>query len=503
MGVNRRNRAMARTRISAVALSLLALEIVMRPGDAAADPPVRPHVVVIMTDDQRLDTLRFMPKTQSLIAAEGVVFANAFATFPVCSPARATFLTGKYAHNHQVFGNAPPLGGYSKLDHGNTLPVWLRNAGYRTAFAGKYLNHYGEGNPLEIPPGWDDWHALLDNRYYGFQLNENGALLTYGGDESQYQTDVLAMKADSIIRLHAASNSGQSLFLYVAPQAPHSGRNANAVRDDPDFAHLNHPFGPRAMRHLGLFDDQPLQESKAFNEKFIEDKPAHVRALDRMTTETTYGVEAHFRAKLEMLQAVDDLVETVVNALGDTGMLANTLLLYTSDNGFFHGEHRVVTGKLFPYDEALRVPLLVRGPGFPAGSTATQLVANVDIAPTVVALSGVTAGLVMDGRSLARLANDPESGRDRTILLEAFGSGPDSEQSSAAPGVNYRGIRDDRYQYVEYETGDRELYYLASDSAQVANRINDPRLAGVVTRMQAKLRQQENCRGGGCSRGTP
>ena len=242
--------------------SSLVLAMMMHVPDTVAGPAPRPNVVVIMTDDQRLDTLRYMPKTLELIADKGVSFKNAIASFPVCSPSRATFLTGQYAHNHQVLGNTLPLGGYHKLDHANTLPVWLHDAGYRTAFIGKYLNHYGEDDPLEIPPGWDDWQGMTDNRYYGFELNDNGALLTYGGSEDEYQTDVFAVRADAIIHRHAGDTTGQPLFLFIATQAPHSGRNSNAVRDDPAFAHLNHPFGPRAMRHLGLFEDEPFPKPK-------------------------------------------------------------------------------------------------------------------------------------------------------------------------------------------------------------------------------------------------
>jgi arylsulfatase A-like enzyme len=455
-----------------------------------------------MTDDQRADTLWSMPKTRAHIAASGVTFANAFVSFPVCSPSRATFLTGQYAHNHGVLANDLPLGGYRKLNHANTLPVWLRAAGYRTAFIGKYLNQYGQDDPLEVPPGWDDWQGLTSNRYFGFELNDNGALLAFGADESEYQTDVLAARAANIIRSQARDRPGQPLFLYVATQAPHSGRNSDEIRDDPALAHLNQPFGARAARHRGLFAGQPLEKPVTYDEKFISDKPAHLRELDRIVSETTFGIEAHYRAKLEMLQAVDDLVETVVVALAETGMLDHTLLMFTSDNGFFHGEHRLITGKQLPYDQALRVPLLVRGPGFPAGTTATQLVVNVDLAPTIVESTGAVAGRTMDGRSLVRLANNPASGRSRSILLEAGASIFEDEGDDESAEVDYRGLRQDRYQYVEYETGDRELYYLVSDPELANNRVDDPELSAARDRLQALLRTEENCRGRGCSRGT-
>lgn len=492
----------ARIPLTAIAGPLI-LAVALNAPEASAQTVVRPHVVVIMTDDQRADTLWSMPKTRALIAARGVTFSNALVSFPVCSPSRATFLTGQYAHNHRVLANDLPLGGYRKLNHANTLPVWLHAAGYRTAFVGKYLNQYGVDEPLEIPPGWDEWQGLTSNRYYGFELNDNGALLAFGADESEYQTDVLAARAANIIRSQARDRPGQPLFLYVATQAPHSGRNSNEIRDDPALAYLNQPFGARAERHRGLFADQPLDKPVTYDEKFIADKPAHMRELDPILPETTYGIEAHYRAKLEMLQAVDDLVEAVAVALGDSGMLNNTLLMFTSDNGFFHGEHRLITGKQLPYDQALRVPLLVRGPGFPAGTTATQLVANVDLAPTIVESTGAVAGRTMDGRSLVRLANNPASGRSRSILLEAGASIVEDEGDNESPEIDYRGLRQDRFQYVEYETGDRELYYRVSDPELANNRIDDPDLSAARDRLQALLRTQESCRGRGCSRGTP
>jgi N-acetylglucosamine-6-sulfatase len=493
-----------RLSLSALMIGALALAATLRTPEtraqAAAD---RPNIVVVMTDDQRLDTLWSMPKTLSLIGTKGVTFSNALVSFPVCGPSRATFLTGQYAHNHGVLGNAFPLGGHRKLDHSNTLPVWLRGAGYRTAFVGKYLNGYGTEDRHEIPPGWDDWQGLTSNRYYGFELNDNGILRSFGATESEYQTDVLAARARDVIRRHAHDGAEQPLFLYVATQAPHSGRNSDSIRDDPALAHLNQPFGARAARHLGQFADLQLPKTTTYGEKFVEDKPAHVQTLDAIASETTFGIEAHYRAKLEMLQAVDDLVEGVVIALAESGMADRTVLIFTSDNGFFHGEHRLVTGKQLPYDEALRVPLLVRGPGFPAGKSATQLVSNVDLAPTIVELAGAVAGREMDGRSLVRLANNPSSGRARSLLLESGGSISEDEGEGESREVDYRGLRQERHHYVEYETGEAELYYLVSDPEQALNRIDDSGLSGVRERLRALLRTEEDCRGRGCSKGTP
>jgi N-acetylglucosamine-6-sulfatase len=189
------------------------------PGStSAAQAP--PNVLVIMTDDQTVESVRVMTNVKRLLRDRGATFANSFVTYALCCPSRATFLTGQYAHNHGVLGNVPPAGGYAKLDHTNTLPVWLQDAGYYTAHLGKYLNGYGRADPTEIPPGYDEWRGSVDPstyRFYGYKLNENGRLTTY----ETYQTDLYAQKAARIIRRRAPS--AQPFFLWVAFLAPHSG----------------------------------------------------------------------------------------------------------------------------------------------------------------------------------------------------------------------------------------------------------------------------------------
>jgi N-acetylglucosamine-6-sulfatase len=241
------------------------------------------NIVVIMTDDMRLDDLDVMTETQALIG-EGTTFRNNYATFPLCCPSRATFITGQYAHNHGVFANRPPNGGYTALDHTNTLAVWLQAAGYYTSHIGKYLNGYGlDTPPTLVPPGWTDWQGLVDNttyRMYNYTINDNGSLVTYGEAATDYQTDVLADRAVETIN-QAAPN--HPFFLSIAPAPPHRTGIAGpqpAPRHGGTFDSEPGSAGPQpAPDDVGAFGNEPLPKPPSFNEADISDKPAFFRNL--------------------------------------------------------------------------------------------------------------------------------------------------------------------------------------------------------------------------------
>ena len=226
---------------------------------AHSKPPKRPNIVVIMTDDQTVESIRVMKNVKRLLVAQGTSFDNSFASFSLCCPSRATFLTGQYAHNHGVLSNKPPYGGYYALDNSNTLPVWLKRAGYETILVGKYLNGYGEHDKHEIPPGWTEWHGAVNNsayQFYGYTLNENGTLVKYGRDPASYQTDVYADKAVEIVRRRAAER--KPFFLWLSFLAPHVGGPPTPGRS----ALTTLP----APRHLGRFAASPLPTPPSFNE---------------------------------------------------------------------------------------------------------------------------------------------------------------------------------------------------------------------------------------------
>jgi len=452
----------------------------------AAGPSPRPNVVVLMTDDQTLQSMRAMPRTKALLGTEGARFANAFVSNPRCCPSRATFLTGQYSHNHGVLTNGPPIGGWQRLrGTSNWLPTWLRDAGYRTVHVGKFLNHYGRDDPYEVPPGWDEWYATVDPttyRYYGYTVNENGTLRTYGRDQDPrfYSTDFTGRRSAQIVERLAPA--AQPFFLSVAFLAPHTG----GPRE------LGDPLvGTPAVapRHRGLFAAEPLPRPASFNEADVSDKPAPMRR-SRLGARAVSEIEQMYRQRLESLVAVDEAVERIVATLRASGELDRTLIVFTSDNGYMAGEHRLPHGKAKAYEAALRVPLMMRGPGIPAGVRPTQLVTNADLAPTILATARATAGRAQDGRSLLPFARDPGVGRDRPLLVEI----------AKGHGMRTTAIRTPRWLYAEHRGGARELYDMASDPLQLQSLHAVPALTGVRSMLARRLDALRRCRGAQCHR---
>jgi N-acetylglucosamine-6-sulfatase len=454
-------------------------------GAGPAQQRARPNVVVLMTDDQTVESLRVMGNVKALLADQGTTFDHSFASFALCCPSRATFLTGQYAHNHGVMGNAPPAGGYARLDSSNTLPVWLQRAGYHTVHIGKYLNGYPGANRTHVPPGWTEWYGSIDPttyRFYNYTLNENGRLVTYGSDPASYQADVYSRKAVEAVRRLAPGVA--PFFLSVAFLAPHSGGPREA--DDP----RNFATPVPAPRHRNRFAAEPLPVTPAFNEADVADKPTGIRRRPPLTAQQIANVTENYRQRLESLLAVDEAVAALVAALRETGELDRTLIVFTADNGFFHGEHRVAAGKVLLYEPSIRVPLIMRGPGIPRGRRVADLVANVDVAPTIVDVADARPLRVMDGRSLLPLAEDTGRRTGRDILIER-GPGGNNQQIFAA-------LRTPRYLYAEYSNGERELYDLMRDPYQLTSLHADPAHQRVRTRLAARLARLRSCAGAIC-----
>jgi N-acetylglucosamine-6-sulfatase len=453
------------------------------PRSTAAEAPARPNIVVVMSDDQAVESMRVMANVNALLARQGTTFANNFASFPLCCPSRTTFITGQYGHNHTIMGNAPPAGGYDKLvpTHANTLPAWLQRAGYTTVHLGKYLNGYGAARPLEIPPGWSEWYGSTDPqtyRYYNYRLNENGRLVTYGTGAANYQTDVYGRKAVDLIRRLAPSE--KPFFLSVAFLAPHSGGPRDA--DDP----ANQATPSPAPRHRNAFVTQPLPAPPSLNEADVSDKPAAIRNRPLIGPARLNGIRENYQQRLESLLAVDEAVRDIVSALSATGELERTLIVYTSDNGFFHGEHRIPDGKVRVYEPSVRVPLILRGPGVPHGVQRTNLAANVDLAPTILDAAKASPGRRVDGRSLLPLAADPLRRSGRDILLET---------------PTYSAIRTPRYVFVQHSTGEQELYDLVTDPDQLTSLHADARYAAVKSALGQRLAKLRVCVGDACRKG--
>lgn len=459
---------------------------------AAAQPP---NIVVIMTDDQTVEMLRFMPLTRRLIGGRGVRFNNAFTSFPLCCPSRATFLTGLYAHNHGVITN---VDGHQALGDQATIATILHDAGYHTMQVGKYLNGYGRDD-ARVPRGWSTWHGLVDAAayaMYGYTLNNNGRTRTYGeynGAEPDrlYQSDLLTRLAIKEIRA-----APEPFFLNLAYLAPHrENRAADGLPAERD---------PRpARRHADRFASETLPRTPAFDETDLSDKPEPLASRAPLTARRIEMVDAQYRARARSLLAVDEGVARVIDELERRDALEDTLIVFTSDNGFLLGEHRVYEGKYLAYEPSIRVPLLIRGPGVERGATSGMFVSNIDLAPTLLAAAGISAE-AMDGQPLQPYLAEPELRAPRAILLETT-SGPEIARVAAAldledPAVSrgYVGIRTPRYSYVRYVSGDAELYDLARDPYQLTSVDADPSYDHVRAWLEVHLARLLTCAGVQC-----
>ena len=412
----------------------------------------RPNVILIMADDLRADELWAMPAVTSLLAAEGTTFQQCLTPTPGCAPARASLLRGQYPHNHGVYRGNGRLGGFKRFyDQGNeasTLATWLQDAGYHTALIGKYLNDYPNGATLNhIPPGWDEWAGATKGGYVGFELNENGTRTRYRKRDGAYQTDVLAEKAVEFIG--RASGQADPFFLYLGSRAPHGPATA-------------------APRHEGMFEDEPLPRAPSFNLSGQPDKPAWLQVNAAITEPEIAALEATYRARLRSLQALDELVATVVTALEEASTLQDTILLFTSDHGYHLGEHGIVESKGTPYEEAIRVPLVVRGPGVPVGES-HDVVSLIDIAPTIASWAGAPIPDFVDGRSLEPVLAGETPPWRQAVLITHHHNRP--TRTDGPPAFN--ALRTHTMTYVEYADGWRELYDLRDDPDQLHNLISE------------------------------
>lgn len=418
----------------------------------------RPNVVLILTDDQRWDSLSVMPEVQRLLVRRGMTFRQAVVTNPLCCPSRATILTGRYSHTTGVYFNRGPHGGWNvfRASESSTIATALDGAGYRTALIGKYLNGYG-GDGIYVPPGWDRWFAFTENPgYYDYTMYDSSGRphrVPFGSEPEEYSTDVIRRTAVEFIR---GTPEDTPLFLMVTPYAPHR------------------PSIP-APRHLDGSADAPVDLGPAVGEADVSDKPAHIRRGDRADPTMIRGLT---RDRWETLLAVDELVSRILTALRDTGRRNNTLVIFTSDNGYAVGEHRW-EGKLVPYEESIQVPMIVGFPGaIPGGTVSDALVSNVDIAPTIADFAGVS--LPVDGVSLRPLLTDDASSARGSVVLEHLMA------TTSVP--TYCGVRTPSFTFVHYATGEEELYDLIQDPQQQRNAVSSrPRKADELRNLTMSL----------------
>lgn len=440
----------------------------------------RPNIIIIMTDDQDLESMDVMNQVQKHLTNKGVTFENSFVNFPLCCPSRVSFLMGQAAHNTGIIGNnKAEQGGFDLFDDSNTLPVWLNDAGYETALIGKYINGYGNGPKQDgyVPPGWTHWIGGV-GRYYNYEVNENGTLVPYGADESDYATDVITRKSVSFIK---ETPSNKPFFLFITQNAPHK------------------VFEP-AIRHKGAFSSYEVNIKPNFNEANMSDKPDYINHLPLLTDEEVErNLDAH-RTRREMMLSVDEMVTDIIQALKDIGELDNTYIAFTSDHGFSLGEHRIKSSKRAPYEENIRVPLIIRGPDIPKGITRDHLVNNLDLVASIVDWAEATPGVTLDGRSLKRAIQRPNKTWRTAIPIEGTSGELKSEIGFWG---RYSGVRTDRYLYVEHthkKTGEvqTELYDMVKDPYQLTNRTGRAKYKNIEKELADIVDQTRDCAGSNC-----
>lgn len=465
---------------------------------ASAQSAERPNIVVIVTDDQTVAQLSeaTMPETLELLGTHGTTFTNAIATTPLCCPSRASMITGQYGHNNGVLANRP---GYATLTaKRSTLPAWLGAAGYTTAHVGRWLNGYRKAPGRHPAPGWDRWFTLGDSRtYFDYDLLAGREQIHFGKVSRDYVTRVLNQVAVRLVRNQV--RRPKPFFLQLDQLAPH----ADGIKGDDSGACVDSAIPP--SRHPAGFEAAPLPQSPSFNEADLSDKPHFVRILPPLDDQKVAELERQYRCRLASLPAVDEGVRRIVDELAQAGELDNTAIAFVSDNGYFFGEHRVPTEKYLAYEEAIRIPMLIRFPGgVGAGATVDAPVANIDIAPTILELAGATpcAGgvcRVIDGRSLLGPAQGDFSGwpQSRELLIEL-------RRTAARPShtlpCEYTGVRTPDQVYVEYSSlpnpsgecapaADAEHYDLAADPFELQNLFpSEP--GSAAAQAQAQLAEQ-------------
>jgi N-acetylglucosamine-6-sulfatase len=484
-------------------------------------PPKQPNIVFILTDDLAVqdlnpNTLKHMPNLRALIE-KGTTFDNSFVTNALCCPSRATILRGQYTHDHQILSNSPPLGGFEKFHYlgreNSTVATWLDGAGYRTALVGKYLNGY---SGTYIPPGWDEWHAISGN-FLSNDLSENGRVASYD-PERYYLDDLLSKKASDFIGSSAGPappfyTTWRPFFLYLATNAPHQ------------------PATP-APRDANAYPDARLPRPPDFDEKDVSDKPEWIRDNPPLSPEQKGYMKDLHRRRLQSMLAVDDMVGNLVKALKEQDALKNTYIFFTSDHGFHLGQHRLGAGKWTSYEEDIRVPLIVRGPGVPEGETRDQMVLGNDLAPTFADLAGAKTPGFVDGRSLVPLLKDhppPEKDwRQRFVVESVAERGGASklsliDESTFAPLLTgdplpndwrrtsagsakaskewgrpwMKALRTEDYLYVEYKTGEHELYDLRKDPYELHNEY-DAAPSDLKRTLEAQLDALRQCHASQC-----
>lgn len=421
----------------------------------------RPNIIVIQVDDLDVLTLdllienNLMPNLKNNLIDKGTTFTNSFVTNSLCCPSRATLLTGLYSHNHGVISNYQEQG-ISQFNDKATISTWLKESDYITGFIGKYLNYYGVyTEPTYIPSGWDNWQALVEPstyQVYNYTINDNGNLVTFGIKESDYQTDVLSRKNSEFIKNLSLHANEKPFFLLTSIMVPH--KELVTSKCDVGSKTFNLVRGPPRYEGFGDLIDFPNLPS--LNEQNIRDKPPLIKKMKILNEKNLECLEKIFHGRIESTLSIDDLIGDLIKTLKETSQLTNTVIFFTSDNGFLLGQHRIIS-KLVPYEESIRVPLIIKDPNYKK-TTVDKLVLNNDLAPTIIEYGKAKANIKMDGVSLIDLIkNSPQTNWREGFLIEHF----------RGAGLGNFSIRTSSTIYTQWGDNSIEFYDLNRDPYQL------------------------------------
>jgi len=454
---------------------------------SAASKGRRPNIILISADDMSTRDLRYMSRTKRLIERRGVSFEG-ISPHPLCCPARAELLTGQFAQNNGVRTNTGKYGSWKRLDPSSTVATWLESAGYNTGFVGKFLNQYRERNAQRRDmPGWTSWNPLVNQtyNYNEFDLWQDGRAKTY----RRYQTNFLTRVGSQTIQKF--SREDKPFYLWMSYIAPHG--------ECKDRKNQRECWGPPtpAKQDSDKFPNLPLYSVKklSFNEQDMSDKPSIIRNADKYTGKKYRNTVRSHRKRVRSLQSLDRGVKRLFKTLRRTNSLKDTVVVFTSDNGYLLGEHRY-TGKVLGYEESFQVPLIIRGPGFPSNKQVDSVATTVDIAPTIAALGNANPSIKVDALDLKPVGHGANSWS--TLLVQA---GPESRAEEKGTGWLFRGVRTSRYTYLRYRnTGEAELYDRKRDPYQLRSVHDDRRYTKVEDELNRRTRALVGCEGSSCER---
>jgi N-acetylglucosamine-6-sulfatase len=448
---------------------------------APAATAKRPNIVFVLTDDLTPDLVRYMPHVRQM-QRNGVNFDNFFVVDSLCCPSRAAILTGLYPHNNGVFRNNGADGGFDGFNaHGNvrkTYGLALQRAGYRTGFMGKYLNHYEP--EFGVPSGWNEWDVASPAYHeYNYRLNENGTVHHYGHAPRDYVTTVLSGKATSFITRSASSQ--QPFALEIAPFTPHQPA-VPAPRDAHTFNTVTAPRGP-------AWDSLPTHAPR-----WLADFP-------KLDAGSKHDIDLLYRQRVRSVQSVDRMIGHLQGVLQHLGVADNTYLVFSSDNGFHLGEHRLRPGKQTAFDTDTRVPLVVTGPGVPVGRSVAAVTASIDLAPTFEQIARARPKYATDGISMLDLwhGHPAPTSWPGAVLVEHRGrpflpGDPDVQPNLAGNPPSYEAIRTADALYVEYADGSAEYYDLRTDPDELHD-IAATVSPSILRPLRNALHRLEHCRG--------